>query len=218
MDKVEVKFGEWFERGFNLYKENFLVLILASLIALLISAATLGILAGPMIAGMLIITLKLHDKTAPKPDAGTLFKGFDYFLNSFLFVIVWGVAVLVVSFLVALVPCVGQLAALFIIYAVQTALMFGMFLIVDRGMDFWSASQLSYRVVKTNFWVFLGFSIVAGIIGSIGGIACGIGAAITAPIQACAFTVAYRDVFSDSPSEPVIDNEISESAPAGPEA
>jgi hypothetical protein len=209
MEKVEVKFGEWFETGFSLYKENFVVLVLASLIALLISAATLGILAGPMIAGMLLITLRLHDKEEPKPEVGTLFKGFDYFLNSLLFVVVWGVAVLIVSFLLALVPCVGQLAALFVIYAVQTALMFGMFLIVDQGMDFWSASQKSFNVVKTNFWVFLGFSIVAGIIGSIGGIACGIGAAITAPIQACAFTVAYRDVFSGASPTPVIENEIS---------
>ncbi|MBW1788347.1 MAG: hypothetical protein JRK53_17275 [Deltaproteobacteria bacterium] len=217
MEKVEVKFGEWFENGFTLYKKNFVVLVLASLIALLVSAATLGILAGPMIAGMLLITLRLHDGEDPKPEVGTLFKGFDYFLNSLLFVVVWGAAVLAASFLLALVPCIGQLAALFVIYAAQTALMFGMFLIVDLGMDFWSASQRSYRVVKTNFWIFLGFAVVAGIIGSIGGIACGIGVAVTAPIQACAFTVAYRDVFSNTRPEPVVGNEINESVPADSE-
>ena len=33
MDKAEVRFGEWFEKGFNLYKENLGTLVLASLIA-----------------------------------------------------------------------------------------------------------------------------------------------------------------------------------------
>ncbi len=30
MDKVDVKFGEWIEKGFNLYKENFGILVPAS--------------------------------------------------------------------------------------------------------------------------------------------------------------------------------------------
>ena len=39
MGKAEVKFGDWFETGFSLYKENFGVPVPASLTALLISAA-----------------------------------------------------------------------------------------------------------------------------------------------------------------------------------
>jgi len=208
MEKVEVRFGDWIEKGFNLYKNNFGILVLASLIALLISAASFGILAGPMIAGMIIITLGLHDRKDPRPEVGTLFRGFDYFLQSLLFFVVWGCAVLVFSFLLALVPCIGQLAALFAVYAAQSFLMFGMFLIVERRLEFWAASQESFNVVKTNFWPFLGFTIVAGIIGSIGAIACGIGVVITVPIQACIITVAYREVFSARPAEPVIDVEV----------
>ena len=41
MEKVEVKFGIWIEDGFNLYKDNFGPLVLASLIAMLLSWATL---------------------------------------------------------------------------------------------------------------------------------------------------------------------------------
>jgi hypothetical protein len=197
MDKVEVKFGEWFEKGFNLYKENISTLILASLIALLLSAVTVGVLAGPMLAGVIFITLALFDKKEPKPEVGNVFKGFDYFLNSLLFIIVWGVALVVVSFILALIPCVGQLASLFTVYAVQAFLMFALFLIVDKGMEFWPASMESYNKVKTNFWPFLGFAVVTSIIASIGAVACGIGMAVTAPIQACILTVAYRDVFAE---------------------
>ena len=75
--------------------------------------------------------------------------------------------------------------------------MFGMFLIVDREMDWVAASKLSINTVKSNFWPFFGFSAVAGIIGSIGAIACGIGVVLTIPIQGCMLAVAYRDVFGN---------------------
>jgi hypothetical protein len=198
MEKVEVKFGEWFEEGFNLYKENIVTLILASLVALLLSTVTLGILAGPMFAGLIFITLGLFDKTDPKPETGSLFKGFDYFLNSFLFIIVWGVAVTVASLILSFVPCIGWLASMFVTYCAMAFLMFGLFLIVDKRMDFWLASMESYNKVKTNFLPFLGLSVVTGIIGSIGAIACGIGVVVTVPIQTCILTVAYRDIFGQT--------------------
>lgn len=195
MEDAEVKFGEWIENGFRLYKENFATLVLASLIAVVLSAVTVGVLAGPMAAGVLLITLGLIDKKDPGPEVGTLFRGFDYFLNSFLFMIVWGIALFVVSLIVGLVPCIGQLASLFVVFVAHALLMFGMFLIVDRRMEFWPASLESFNKVKPNFWPFLGFAVVSNLIGSIGAIACGIGVVFTLPIQACILTVAYRDVF-----------------------
>ena len=215
MEKVEVKFGEWFDKGFSLYKENLGTLVLASLIALVLSAVTLGILAGPMLAGIILITLGFFDKKEPKPEVGNVFKGFDYFLNSLLFVVVWGVAVLVVSFILALIPCIGQLASLCVIYVVQAFLMFGLFLIVDKRMEFWPASMESFDKVKTNFWPFLGLSVVTSIIASIGAIACGIGVAITAPIQACVLTVAYRDVFGEEERPATVEEAPAENSETG---
>jgi hypothetical protein len=201
MEKVEVKFGEWIEKGFNLYKENIATLIIATVVAILLSAVTLGILAGPMFAGIIFITLGLFDGTDPKPEAGSLFKGFDYFLNSFLFVIVWGVALTIVSIILSVVPCIGIFASMFVGYSATALLMFGLFLIVDKRMEFWPASMESIEIVKTNFWLFLAFSVVTSIIGSIGAIACGIGVVVTVPIQVCILTVAYREVF-DQAGEP----------------
>ena len=201
MDKVQVKFGEWIEKGFNLYKENFGLLVLAGLIAVLLSGVTMGILAGPMFAGLILITLGLFDKKGPKPEVGEIFKGFGYFLNSFLFVFVWGVALFVVTFILVLIPCIGYLAAIFLVYAAQAFLMFGMFFIVDREMDFWPATMESVNIVKTNFWPFLGLSVVAGIIGSIGAIACGIGVFITAAIPVCILTVAYREISNSTETQ-----------------
>ena len=195
MQKVNVKMGEWIEQGFNLYKNNFGTLVLASAIALVLSTITIGILTGPMIAGLMIIALQLLRKEEPKPDAGRVFRGFSYFLNAFLFMVIWGLAILIGSFILSLFPVIGQLLSLFLAYAAQAFLMFGLFLIIDKQMNFWPASQLSIQTVKTNFWPFLGLSAIASIIGSIGAIAFGIGIVLTVPIQVCILAVAYEEIF-----------------------
>ena len=195
MKKVPVKFGVWIERGFNLYKENFKTLVLASIFAFVIGTVTFGILAGPMLAGLALIILELLDRIDPKPEAGKVFKGFDYFVHSFLFVFVWGVGIFIASIIVGVLPVIGHLASLFIVYAAQAFLMFGLFLIVDRQMEFWPASMESINTVKTNFWPFFGLSVVAGLIGTLGAIAFGIGIVFTIPIQGCILAVAYRDTF-----------------------
>jgi uncharacterized membrane protein len=196
MSQVQVKFGEWLEKGFNLYKENFGLLVLATLLALLLSVVSLGILIGPMTAGLFLITLGLIDKSTPKPEAGTLFKGFGFFLNTLLFLLVWGLLIFIASFILALVPCIGTIASMLLGYAMQALLMFSFLFIVDRKMDFWPASMESINLVKTNFWPFLGFGIVCAIISSLGAIACGIGVIFTAPFGYCAVTVAYREITS----------------------
>jgi uncharacterized membrane protein len=195
MPNVQVRFGDWIETGFKLYKDNFGTLVLSSILAVVISTVTIGILAGPMITGLALVILELRDKKEPKPEAGRIFKGFDYFLNSLLFVIVWGIAILIGSLILGFIPLIGQLASLFYVYAVQAFLMFGIFLIIDRHMDFQAASKKSINTVKTNFWPFFGISTVAGIIGSIGAVAFGIGIVFTIPIQGCILAVAYREVY-----------------------
>jgi len=195
MRKVQVKFGPWIEDGFNLYRENFKTLVLAAIFVVVISTVTAFILAGPMLAGLALVILGLNDKKRPKPEAGMVFKGFDYFVPAFLFIAVWGIAILLGSVIVGIIPLIGQLASLVVIYGAQALLMFGLFLIVDKKMDFWSASQESINTVKANFLPFFALSIAAGFIGGIGAIAFGIGIVFTIPIQGCILTVAYRDVF-----------------------
>jgi uncharacterized membrane protein len=195
MQKVDVKIGRWLEEGFTLYKNNFKTLVLAALIGLVLSTVTIGILTGPMIAGLIIITLQLMRKENPKPEAGAVFRGFSYFLNTFLFTAIWGIAILVGSLLLGWFPIIGQLISLFFVYAAQAFLMFGLYLIVDKQMNFWPASQKSIHTVKTNFWPFIGLAAIASIIGSIGALAFGIGVVLTIPIQICILAVAYQEIF-----------------------
>ncbi|MDO9542910.1 MAG: hypothetical protein Q7J98_11395 [Kiritimatiellia bacterium] len=193
--KPMVKFGEWIQAGFSLYRDNFVVLVLSALIATILSAVTLGILTGPMFAGLIIITLGCLDKKEPKSEIGDIFKGFEYFLDAFLFVIIWGAISIAVTLLLNLIPCAGQILSVFVSVIISTFVMFGLFLIVDRKMNFWPASMASINLVKTNFFPFAGLMIVAGVLGHIGVLACGIGIIITVPITVCIIAAAYRDLF-----------------------
>ncbi len=62
MDTKEVKFGEWMSQSFDLFKENIGALILISLVAQLLTGISSGILTGPMLAGLALVTLQLVDK------------------------------------------------------------------------------------------------------------------------------------------------------------
>jgi uncharacterized membrane protein len=203
MQKKDVKLGKWIEAGFNLYKNNFATLVLAAIIALVLSTVSIGILTGPMVAGLIIITLKLLRKESPKPEAGAVFKGFSYFLDAFLFTVIWGLAILIGSLLVGWVPIIGQLLSLVIVYAAQAFLMFGLYLIVDKQMTFWPASRASIETVKADFWPFFGLAAIASIIGSVGALAFGIGIVLTIPIQICILAFAYQEIFDEiGPSSP----------------
>ena len=190
--KAEVKIGDWVSRGFELYKSNIGTMIAAGAIAMVLSAVTMGILGGPMMAGLIMIVLATLRKQEPKPGAGDVFKGFEVFANAFLFVLVFFLVGLVLN----VIPLLGQL--LYVVYSlgVGTLVMFGLFLIADRRMAFWPAAMASIEKVKPNFWPFLGLYVVSCIIGSLGMILCGIGVLITIPIHFCIMSVAYSEVFA----------------------
>lgn len=197
MTDVTEKFGDWIKEGFELYKNNLGLLILSSLIACLLTAITLGILAGPMYAGLIVIVLRLRDGGQPLPTVGDVFQGFQHFIHSFLFCIVWFAILFVACMVLLFIPCLGQLLSICLGLAASAFLMFGLFLIVDQKMDFWQASMASIEKVKPTFFPFLGLSVVAGIIGQIGALACAIGVFITMPIYFTIIAAAYRDVFSE---------------------
>ena len=180
------------------------MLIVAALVAVLLSCVTLGILAGPMMAGLVLIALQLVDQKGSKPEVGKVFQGFTYFLPAFLFVLVWGAILVVAGLLLNLILCVGMVLAYALGLALSTLLMFGMFMIVDKGMAFWPASMASLNEVKSNFWPLLGFYVVSSLLSGVGSILCGIGVVITLPIGLCMCAVAYRELFpkGEAPAAP----------------
>ncbi len=190
-----IKFSEWIQDGFALYKQSIGIWIGASALAVLISLVSFGLLAGPLMAGLSWMALAMADRKTPAPQVGDVFKGFDWFLQSFLFHIVWGILLMAVSFVLNFIFCIGTVLSIAVNVAVSTAIMFGLFLIVDRKLDFWPASLASWEAVKPRLFPMLGLYVVSAVIGLCGLIACGIGVIATLPIMVCILAVAYRDVF-----------------------
>ncbi len=217
MQKQPVKFNEWIQGGFNLYKDNFAVLFPATLIAAILSSVTLFILAGPMLVGLVWIVLRLIDGKEPKPEIGDVFKGFDLFLPSFLFFLGVGLVSIIGSTVLGIVPFFGSLLGVLFVYGLGTVVMFGIFLITEQKLDAWTAAVKSFETVKMNFWPFLGVYVVACLLSSIGFIVCGIGIVITLPLMVCILGVAYRDVFSGSGSPAPAGGDMPPEQPDQPE-
>ena len=189
-----IDIGTVLTRAFDLYKENISTLLITSLLGFIIAGASFGILAGPMYAGIIWVTLGLLDKKQPAPVIGDLFKGFNYFVPSLIFCLLLFAVLFVGQFILAFIPLIGGLLGLAVSLGVPTLVMFALFYIVDRNQDVVPAIQASIDLVKTNFWIFLGLYIVAAVISSLGLIACVIGVVLTAPMMSCMLAVAYRDL------------------------
>ena len=187
MANGKVDIGGWISEAFELYKANFVLVCIATLVALLLSVFTCGVLAGPMWAGLTMILLRVSRKEQPVPQIGDLFKGFEYFLQSLLYVVV----IFAASFVLGFIPMLGQVAPMLLMPLV----MFSMCLIVDRKLEFWPAIMTSFEKAKAEYVSLLVLWLVASLISAAGAILCGVGAILTAPFSAVVAVVAYRHLF-----------------------
>ena len=205
MANGKVDIGGWISEAFELYKANFVLVCIATLVALLLSVFTCGVLAGPMWAGLTMILLRVSRKEQPVPQIGDLFKGFEYFLQSLLYVVV----IFAASFVLGFIPMLGQVAPMLLMPLV----MFSMCLIVDRKLEFWPAIMTSFEKAKAEYVSLLVLWLVASLISAAGAILCGVGAILTAPFSAVVAVVAYRHLFEGADAAPA-----AEAAPAAPPA
>jgi uncharacterized membrane protein len=68
-------------------------------------------------------------------------------------------------------------------------------LVVDRGMGFWQAMELSRKVVTKHWFLVFALVLVVGLVAVAGIIACCIGLLVTIPIAWVALMYAYEDIF-----------------------
>lgn len=195
---TDVRMESWIKQGLDLYKGQLGLLVLSTLIAVLVSVFTLGLLAGPMAAGLYWVVFRLLERQEPAPQATDVFKGFDVFLPAFLF----GIGFIIVNFLIHalldFIPIIGWLASVAASTALSAMTLFVLPLIMEQRMDLKSALEKSVQIVQPSLLPFMLFSFVVGIIGGIGIIGCGIGILFTLPIASCAVAIAYRDTLGGS--------------------
>jgi len=188
---AKIDLGKEISRGWELFKEpgNIPLLVIVNLLAGIISLVTCGILAGPMMAGVLRIIQRLVDKDPVKPQIGDLFKGFDKFVDTLLFI----VAILVVGGILSFIPVIGQIATGVLGLFVVVGLMF----VVIGKMSFADALKKIAAEAQTGpFWTLILTVFVANMISSAGIIACIIGVFFTAPLALCINVCAFNSAYS----------------------
>ena len=200
MPLKKIDIGEELGKGWRLFQPNMGVLIVASLIATLVSAVTCGILSGPLMAGMFLVVRRLMKDDPVKPQPGDVFKGFDYFVQALIMVVLC----LVVVFLLAMIPVIGQLAGL----VVSAVMFWGIMFVTYQKLSAIDAFKKIFEYLKTGeFTLPLVFGIIASVISSLGVVACVVGMFFTIPLGYCMMACCYETLFKGEPEviEPVIE-------------
>lgn len=78
---------------------------------------------------------------------------------------------------------------------------FALPLVIDKGLDFWPAMRLSWKVVGKHWWMTLWLVVVWGVIASVGLLACVVGVLVTVPVAMGMAASHYQKVFGDLAAE-----------------
>ena len=114
---------------------------------------------------------------------GDFFRGFNYFLPLFLASLAGGLLV-----------SIGLVLLIFPGIYLAVGYMFATFLVIDYRMDFWSAMEISRKIITRHWFSFFGFALVLCALNFFGLLLFGVGLLVTIPVSACAAAIAYKEI------------------------
>ena len=189
-----IDIGNAFSRAWELLRAypgliigSFLLMSLVCVGAALVPI--LGWIAGPFITGALLGGLYfvfLRRIRGEHAEVGDVFAGFKLaYLN-----------LLLANILSSLLTAVGILLCLLPGIYLAIGYMFALPLVIDKKMEFWTAMEVSRRVVHQHWWLVFGFWLVCLLVNFAGILACFIGVIVSAPLTMVATMYLYEDLFS----------------------
>lgn len=156
------RFGAWFKEGFDLYKENAVLLIGASGLAIVLSQISLGLLSGPAALGVYLLVFQLLRKSSPPPHILNMFdgkKGSSY-LHAFALSIFWLLVILLADYALRSLVWSSLACGFSVLFslAIHSTTILALPLIADREMTFFDASLESVDLIKKDFLSFYVFA------------------------------------------------------------
>jgi uncharacterized membrane protein len=110
------------------------------------------------------------------------------------------IPLMIFSLIVQLAAFVGFLLLILPgIYVMVVWMLFPSLLIMDKGLDFWPAMELSRKVVQHHFWKVLGLTLLCVLLTLAGTLACVIGLFVAFPVATAAVVYAYEELFTTHP-------------------
>lgn len=94
--------------------------------------------------------------------------------------------------------CLGMGIGCLVALGLYVLWMFAYPLVIDKGLKFWPAMELSRKVVMKSFFGYLWLNILCGLVALLGVLACIVGVIFVAPVCAGAIAYAYEDRFARS--------------------
>ena len=218
--KVSVQPIQLIKRGYRMLADQYWMFLGITFVGLIVgSAVPFGIILGPMLVGIYLCYVQREQ--GQHVEFGTLFRGFDYFVESFLaFLILFVVSLtvmipfMIAFFVIVFLPMIAaanapnapppQLpASIFIWYplmiianvAITLPFLFTFQLIADRKLKAIPAVKLSARGVIKNLGGILWFMFFFMIISIILTMMCYFPVFLFMPISFASLFILYRDIF-----------------------
>lgn len=200
----EVKIGDYFSRGWEIFKAKAPLFVLFTLLLVLIQivisilpfpigargeegasggilSLAFNIIAPALTAGYYFVAFQI----ARNRDAvfNDFFQGFNKFLPIFLVSLV-STVLTAIGFVLLILPGVY----------LAVAYLFAQPLVIDKSADFWQAMETSRKLITKKWFSFFGLLLLIFLLNVGGAILLGVGLLVTIPLSVCIIAAAYEDI------------------------
>lgn len=201
----EVKIGDYFSRGWDIFKQYAWAFIAFTLVTVLITGLLAVILPSPLgmrtggdnplggsnivanilspVLGVGYYFVAFQIARGRSYGFGDFFNGFKKFLPVFLTALVSSVLI-GLGFILLILPGIY----------LAVSYLFAQLFVVDKNLNFWSAMETSRKVITKKWFSFFGLILLLALLNILGAIILGIGLLVTIPLSACVIAAAYEDV------------------------
>ena len=182
----EFPFGDWLNRSFNIVFQDIADYFILGLLVGLLSIFSVGILAGPLCSGSIIVIRK-YLRGQGKVDLSSVFsEGFKFFGQTFLLFFIPTVALMLAGAVLLKIPAIGYYMVSLLGLAASglvPILAITIHYVTEENLDFITAVHVAVEKTKNNIVMYWVFGLVAGMVCVVGAFAVIVGMFLTVSVS-----------------------------------